>query len=220
MEQDNSAGKTQKFVTYLSIAFAILFIGGVIIVKSTVPSFSVTKMLVSIGFIVIFFGSVIFIWHLIEKNKELKKEKDEEKKKQPEAITIDQARDIALNAVTNVHYADYIDKILWDASEELGKGTKSNVYTLCGVGYFVKEKYYVIINMHFPEKKRAILIDPTDHQLRRAQQLCATYPEAEPNFREITTENVLTGNRQTIKEKVEEDKEVKKESKEEEKADI
>jgi len=223
MTDEQKMKKSEIFVRIIAGIFAFLFIIGIFVLKSFFPTFSVLKMVFSILGIIIFFGSFVIIWHLINVNRNLKDVKEEKIKKQPEAITIELARELALNAVQNTTYADYIVSVLWDGSEELGKGTKSNVYTLCGLGYYVKEKYYIILNMHFPEKKRCILIDPTDSQLRRAQQLCATYPEAEPNYREITNENQLLGTRQTIREKLpDEDKkeEENKKKKEEEKSDI
>lgn len=211
-EEIKKMQNSEKLIIVLGIIFAVLFIAGAIIIKASVPSYSIGKLIITIVVIILFFGSILTIWHFIEKGKNKGKiQEDLNKKKQPDPINHDEARKMALEATENEIYGEYIRfNVLNEGVEELGKGIKSQVYWLEGEGKYTKKDYFVAINMHFPDKKKCILINPTETQKLRAKMLCSTFPEDEPNIREVTTRNVLTGTEQTIKERKEEKKEEEK----------
>lgn len=206
MEDSINVNKDTKFRTIL-IIIGIIMIAIVWIIKYNVESFSILWLIISIVAIILFIGGLIFLMnkYLINasSNKALKQDE------LPRSITLAQAVEIAKEATKTEEFADYLGGCLDYGVEQLGKGKKSNIFYYKAKGFYENSVYYILINMHYPLEKRAILIDPSEERLVRAKMLLATYPEEEPNVKETITENPLLGTRQIILEKQkQEDKKV------------
>lgn len=188
------------------IGIGVFFLVVIVLIKYNVESFSIGYAILSGAIIIAFFGGLIFVL-----NKYVFKESDAinpKKNELPKSITLAQAVEIAKEATKTEEFADYLNGCLNYGVEQLGHGTKSNIFYYKAKGLYENSIYYILLNMHYPLEKRAVLIDPTEKELARAKMLLATYPEEEPNVKETVTENPLLGTRQVIIEKqAKEDKE-------------
>lgn len=207
----------EKLVRTLTIISAIVLLITITIVKFNVESFSVTLFLIIIILIVFLAGGIIVAFHYIQKNKEEKIQTEEQSKKLPPAISLEQAREIAVQATQNPTYADYIPHCLGESVEQIGKIVKSNIYIYKARGVYQPNLYVVMLNMHFPNQMRTILIDPKENEIHRAKMLLANYPEDEPNIKRTVTENPLLGTRQVTEESITPPEEPKKEEEKKEK---
>jgi len=198
------------FVGILFIVFLII-LG---IVKYLNPAFSLGWILISLGIGVVILVLIFVLYKVMNKSSSNLPKDDE---KLPNSITKKEAYQLAINTVKDTPYLDYIeDYVKEDYVEELGEGKKSKVYILHATrGLYEDEPYFVIINMHEPNKNIGVLRNPSPIKLLRAKMLMAINPEKSPNFRTIDNENVITGVKQRITEPIadkdKENKEAKKE---------
>ena len=114
-------------------------------------------------------------------------------------ITVAQAFEIAEHALKSKKYADYIAEVIDEGVEEHGLGlNKSKIYFLYCVGKYTRNKYFVTINMHYPEENRRIMINPTQYAIHKAKQMLATTPEEEPDTEVVERRNPLLGTEEKI----------------------
>lgn len=216
MELDKSLDKNkkmEKLVIYLSVFVFIILIIILITIKINIPSFNLKTFVLLIIGMIIFFGGIIGFSYFFSKRNKIE-DKDENDIKLPKAITYEQARELAKKATMNPEYAEYINGCLGEKVEQLGRGVKSNIYSYKAQGYYRGDIIYVLLNMHYPNEKRSILINPTEFELERAKMSLAINPEPNPSIREIKTSNPLLGTEQitteVIREKEEKEKEKEK----------
>lgn len=205
----------EKFVVWMSIVVAIILIFVLIIIKVNYPTFKLSFFILSIIGVFFFFGMIIFLSSYLGRKKKDKTENlNKEDEKIPKPVTLEQCREIAKKATINPEYAEYLQTCLGEKVESFGKGQKSLIYTYHGKGYYDDNNIFVVINMHYPNDRRTILIDPTPVELQMSKMLLAVSPEPSPDVREIRTSNPILGTEQTVIETVHKDekKEEKKES--------
>jgi len=206
--------KNTTILKILTVAFIIFILGILVIAKINIPSFPLWQVfLYAIIFIIIAFA----IYFIIKKYSSKDKEEKDKENNLPTAITLEQARELAINAIKSKHYADYIHtNIISERVYHLGKNIKNNIYMLKAKGIYENNNYYILINMHKPEILKTILLNPkTESEIFQAMMYLAEQPMDEPNVRTIVNRNILTGNEQVIQEKLKDTEEKKEEEKKE-----
>lgn len=206
--------KKEIALRVISIILGIFFVVGLIIIKINVEEFPLGWTIFGVALSVVFFTILFFIFEISNKIKNLKKSADGDEKL-PAPITPLQAYEIVEDILKSPRYADYIDEVIDEGTEELGETIRSQVYSIYFTGKYTKQKYIVALNCHFPSQKRRIKINPTPTQIAQIKQLVAKYPEKAPNIKITEEENPLIGTKRKITEKTKpkEDKEGKKEDK-------
>lgn len=204
--------KSDKFIIVLITIFIIIASIVLIIIKANNVNFKLGYLLLSIAGVIIVLSFFGYGFHFLF-NKKLGLAEDKKEEKLPPAITVEEAREIAINAVKNKVYADYIIDCKGETSEHLGKNIKSLVYCYIAQGKYEDALYYVILNRHFPNQTISILIDPSDDEILRAKILSAVYPEEAPSVKKTRLENPMTGVVQTTEEFIK-DKDEKEKAKE------
>ncbi|MEK6878846.1 MAG: hypothetical protein AABY22_04560 [Nanoarchaeota archaeon] len=215
--------KKSKFGTVLKIlsgiiCSAILII--LIIVKTNIPAFPLGWFVFLIALTIFIFGVIFFGFDIIRKIKEKTKETEElTKEKLHAVITLEQARELAQNALTNPHFADYTAGCYGEKTETIGENIKSKVYIYKTKGLYENngegDFIYIIINMHDPNL-HDILINPSPVELRGAIRGCSIDPPQTPDIEEIREGPSLSGIERTIKRITQQKKGIKPEKKREE----
>ena len=177
--------------------FFFVYMLSLILVKLSNPEFSFSLLIFLLLLGVFIVGAIVFgFYHFGKKKIEAKNEIA----KIPKAIDKKTAYKIAQDILSEPPFADYINEntIDKDTVEEVGKGQKTSIYLLVGKGIYRNCKYAIILNMHIPHERNTVLVNPTDYELNKYKQLLSFSPEDEPDTERITTENILTGNKQLI----------------------
>ena len=205
---------TEKLIRIFSILIGIVFIIVLILIKIYNPTFKFGYLILGILGIILFFTIIIVGYHLLSKNKNVVPEGGVSDKLPPPA-TMEQCRDLAKMQLKNPLYADYPDGSGKETNELLGKTIKSYVYTFTTICVYSKQKHVVIMNRHFPNETLNVLIDPTDYEINKIKNNVAFTPMEEPNVKEVTISDPLSGRSITTKEEIhsteKEDKDKKKE---------
>ena len=197
----------------LSIA-AVVLLCVLVIIKVNNEEFSI-GWTIAIGIIIIaFFAVVIFGINFFSRKSA--PETTSEDKKLPRAVTVEQATEIAIRAIKNPHFGDYVFDCLGEGIEEHGRGVKSTIYIYKAKGEYEGCTYVILVNMHYPLEKHRVLINPTDLEVEKAKMMLADFPEPDPAKRIITTKNPILGTEQTVEE-INPQKEEEKNKSEEEK---
>lgn len=204
-------------VSILAAIGAIIIIVFLIILKINIPKFPLWQVfLYSIIVIVVAVGIYFFSSYLSKRKKSIQ---ENGSSKVPAAITVEQAREMAIKAIKSPIYADYVGKsCLGEKVFHLGKNIKNNIYCYkCKGLYETNDIYYVLINMNWPNIYRTVLINPKDDkEVLNAMMMLSQNPEEEPSTREIVTRNALTGSEQVIKETIKKEDKTAEDKKKEE----
>ena len=186
-----------KLLWIVSAIFFVVFFVSLVLVKLSNPDFSLGILisLIIIGMLVI--GAIIFAVSYFNKKKI---DPINDIPKIPKACDKKTAYAIAQHILSEPPFADYLDEntIEKDTIEEVGKGQKTSIYCLVGRGIYVNCKYAIILNMHVPHERNTVLRNPTDYEMNKYKQLLSFSPEDEPDIERITTENMMTGNKQLV----------------------
>lgn len=204
------ASKSEKLIWIIGIVFTVIFLIVLVLVKLSVPSFTLGPFIFSILGVLLFFGLIIGVYHFISKR--IASPVEAPNKKLAPAVTLEQAREIAIKCTQNAAYADYITGCLGEEVEELGK-TGSLVYTYKGKGKYEKDIYYVVLNMHAPEKRMSILFNPSENKLLNAKLKAADNPVIEVGKKITTVSNPISGTQVITEEPGVADKDKEKEAK-------
>lgn len=201
-----------KFISISGGILLFFYLIVLIIVKQNLESLKIFWFI-----FLIFLGILLYIvvvggyWWM---NVRVKKEEIKTAKELPKPITRVEAQEYAENLLRHPTYAELMPNPEYNGVKELGKNIKSCIYILYGKGKFEKEKYYcVMINMHYPDSKNKILINPTKADLKKEAQLLADFPEEEPSTEETRTYNPLLGIYQETKKRLKQEEKPKKEEK-------
>lgn len=216
-------------ISNVKLVFSLVIIGFIIeiiilfIIKSQVETFSwnqLLKWLIS-GFII--FGGIMGGFHYYNRNKE-KVISDIKKKfsKQPEPITFLECQNLVNKMMYSPRYAQYLGKIEKEYVIGVGENVKSDIYVLIARGRFldngIQQKYVIMINMHYPENKKCVLINPSEYEIMQRAKGLASYPEKEKEYEDITTRNASLGVETIVRKPVKQEE--KKEDKEKLKEDM
>jgi len=195
----------QKIIKILSIGLGIIAIIILIILRS--------KKLVSNWvflwmFLVALIVCAIFAFFYFKDVISKKFKEANEEDKTPKAITLEQARELAKNATKTPDFADYTDSGEGETIFKCGDNNDKNwIYCRRSIGEYTKDYYFVLINMHFPDKKDILILEDglgdkwwANVQLKEKANLLSTVPMPPPSTRETSRENILTGVREDIKE--------------------
>jgi hypothetical protein len=199
MELDKKSRFAEKFVQWLAGIAGVIIIIGLIMYKLNNPEFKLSYFIYFIIITALIFTAIILAsYYYSKKNKLGLFDKKEEYEKLPKPVTMEQCREIVKNMMKNPDYADYLD-FIHDGVESYGKGQKSLIYTAEVKSYYGDDKFFIILNMHYPNERRSILngnINP--NELEIAKMRLGTTLEPTPDIREIKTSNPLLGTEQTI----------------------
>lgn len=200
----------QKFVKIISIILFIATIVVLIIIANVSESFSLKPALIIGGISLVFFGVIFFSFEL----RRLFKNKATEQKESlelPSAITENQAYEIVESKFKTKNYADYIEEIYSGGAEIRGKNPGQWIFSLYFKTLYSEQKYFVGLNMHYPDKLQ-IILNPTATQRLTAKKRLATDPEEAPDIEEVTTYNPSLG-LSTIQKKITPKRKTKEETK-------
>lgn len=141
--------------------------------------------------------------------------------KLPESIPIEECRIIRDREILE-QYQNYLSSPDYEDVPSVGVGVKSSIYMCLAKGKYDEPyasenypKYFIAINTHYPDKKLAIVKNPSSQQIEKVISRLASFPEGEPDIREITEKNPLLGTERVTKETLHK-REEKKEKKEKE----
>lgn len=217
MEEEKQKPKEKrnisKIIKWLSIIVFILTIIVLIVIKIYYPSFQI-KWIVIILIIVGILSILMFFSFQIPKlfNKNVK----EDNFKNPKPITLQQAQLLATKIIGN-NLCDYLCNIEDEGIEEHGRLVKQKIYFLLGTGLYSKQKYFIAINMHFPETNYRYCINPeSPAKISYIKKRLATDPEESPNKEVIERENPLLGTKEKITKSIHKDEKKETEAKKEE----
>ncbi len=181
----------QRFFKWFSVGVVVFVIIILIAIKNRNPDFNTGTFFIVIAFLGIgalgiIFSTKIFSWF---------KKKEPKIGELPPPISDDECFKIVEKILRSSRYANYIDEVNEDGSETLGEKIKSEIYTARIKGYFSDKgeriKYAFIINKHFADSKRKVLINPSDEKVNVTKSRMASYPERQPNIKEITEDGPL-----------------------------
>lgn len=192
VEKPSKYTKGEKFMRFASVAIVIILSISFIVINQIRPEFNLYIAFGILGGILAF----VFIGYLVMKL--FGKKKNDGNKLGP-IITLEQAREYARKATEDPEYSEYTRASLGEQIHHVGKDIKSVIYQRDSMGEMTRDKYTVLINMHDPKNKMAILINKKKSEINHAIQTLADNPEAEPDLVETIADNLLTGNRITTK---------------------
>ena len=186
-----------KLLWIVSGVFIFIYFISLLMIKLSNPEFSIGKMILYLLLGLAFVSAIIFgVYHFGKKKID---PKVSDVQKIPNAVDKKTAYKIAQDILREPPYADYFDdNTVKDMVEEVGKGQKTSIYCIVGKGIYVNSTYAVMLNMHVPLERNTVLRNPTDYEMNKYKQLLSFSPEDEPDIERITTENVLTGNKQLV----------------------
>jgi hypothetical protein len=209
-----------SMVIWISVILFLSIIVILFVIRANNPNFNIQKILIWGGSIALFFLVVLGGFWYLNKNKHTIEE--EAKKKVlalPQPITLAECRNFVKRAMYDPVYAQYLCDPLIEGPIIVGKNQKNSIYVFVAEGMYknsgITNNYAILINMHYPEIYRKILVKPTpftSYELVKIANLLSTSPEDEPDTRETEEQNPLLGYYKKVKEtqhKKEEKKEIK-----------
>lgn len=184
---------------FVKITSVSIFVIGLIAVlvfgrREEFPTGTVIVLLIVFGLIVLslFYGSQIL---------SSMSRKEDSDGKQPKAISDEDCFNIVKEAMVHPMYADSIGRVFESGSELIGELNKEKSWIYCL--YFKGKKggnsYAYIINKHFPDQHRRVLVNPSRNQIKMAKNGMASNPLSQPDVEETVREDPLTGVKSTTK---------------------
>jgi len=217
-EQEKERDKTEKTLKIFSIVIGVLLLIVLIIVKVYNPNFPlfwviILGVVVAVVSAIIYFSFTIFRWITREKE-----EKGEKAGGLPKAASLATLRGMSESALTNKFYANHLKKCKEEKFFHIGKN-KNRIYMYRAEALYTddmkKGEVVILINAHYPEDLRTILIDPSSSEISHAVNSLANEPEAPADEEESMIWNPVTqtyvSSKKIIHKKQEEKKEEKKE---------
>lgn len=209
----SSLNRKVLYIILAALAFVIIILS---VIKANYANFKTLPFIISIVLLIII-SSIIYgiFWYLRIREETSESKLIKESKILPKPITRDECLKIINKIMFSPTYADYLSTPEIDGPRAVGKGIKSWIYEYVAEGKYKnkdgkRNKYYIFINMHYPEDKHIILVNPNTYEVGKARNDIACFPSEELGERIVEEENMLTGNKrkviEKIKEKPEEDK--------------
>lgn len=195
MSEEESNVSEFSILKILSVVVFIITIVILVVIKLVNPDLSLWKIIL-IGFI---FLILVIILYFSRELYDYFTERDSKKGKSlPDPITFAEARELAKKILGDKEFGNEVSEILDEGIEEHGKsGNSQSIYFLHCRGKFsdynINKNYFIAINMHYPNIRRRILINPGISTMGYAKKLLAKDPEHAPDTEETVSENVLTG---------------------------
>jgi len=219
MEETTPVKKdNKKLVLAAMIVFFIIAVLVLYVIKINSTNFKWAYFFIwTAGLLIIFGGGIIGFYVFNRGKKEIEEDVKEKYLKQAAPITIGECENLVRKIMEDPLYCQYLGTPINAGVVDKGKILKSSIYIFEAYGKYLLKgeriKYSILINMHSPDIKRRVLTNATPYEVNKAAELLATNPDNEPDVREIINENILTGNKQTIREQI---KTLEKEEKKEE----
>lgn len=215
MENPNSPKSNVKLVWIVAAIFAFLYGAAVLIYGLSNPEFGIGKMIlwILLGWIVVAGGAGGFHWNTKREKEKLLTEGIAEKL--PPPIKKAEARAYAQKLISGEPFSDYLSVVMHESSALFGKSKRTQIYTLKGRGkYNQNDSYCVIINQHVPEELSTVLINPSNHEIAKYQNLLSIDPEDEPVVEERIDRDLQTGKESVYRKRGKSEEPEKKEEKE------
>lgn len=205
VEEEKKVSSRSIFIA--AIAIFIVYSVIMFMYKYNNATFSTTKLVWFIaGGVAVLGGIPLIYWYLQNRDKKLRDLLKNEFKNLPQPISIEECRIIRDKEILE-QYENYLETPEFEDTPSVGVGIKSSIYIcLCTGKYddpYASEnypKFFIAINMHYPDKKKAIIKDPTPSQMEKVLSRIASFPEGEPDIREIVERNPLLGTERVTKE--------------------
>lgn len=209
MVEEESKKITTKAIFIAAITIFIVYSVILFMYKYNNDTFSMTKLLIFIGAGILVLGGIPTIfWYLNNRDSKLRDKLRKEFKSLPEPVSVEECRIIRDKEILE-HYENYLDVPEFEDTPSVGIGIKSSIYMCLATGKYDDPyasenypKFFIAINMHFPDKKKAIIKDPTPTQMEKVLARIASFPEGDPDIREIIERNPLLGTERVTKETV------------------
>jgi len=176
----------------LTILGAIILIALITILKFVITGFSWALYAILVVLILVA-GTLIIILPTILKGSDKSKDNKDEL---PKPASLAELESIAERALTNKHFANHLRGCDGYGFVTLAKSKNQIFYYKSKALYTSGMKegiVYVLINAHYPQDRKTILIDPNVYQLNQAIKNLGTVTEDELPMEEMTTRNEGTG---------------------------
>ena len=205
MEEEKNLTPEKKSNSSLVIWVCIIFfIAEVIIVsiaKANSKTFSTGAFIIWLAGGLVLFGGVALGFFLTNRKKSLiEKETEEKLSKFPKPITFEEVEKIVDKIFKHSKYSQYVSSPEEEGVESVGEyPSTSYVYHCVVQGVYkdkisgVRPKYGVIINMHYPDTLKMIVVDPTDAKMRSSINKLACAPIKAPDREIVRERNNLMG---------------------------
>ena len=209
--EEQKKQNNNRVINFITIGIGIFLIISLIIIKINNSSFStlwfiIILVAIIIGFIILLFSGKIF--SMFESN-------DSDKKiTLPNPASLEALLEICDKALVNSHFANHIAKK--NAQMRFihtGKVNVNRIFIYQDRLLYGNTSVAIIINTHYPNDLRTILLDPTETQIVKAAHNLASNPEPEKDMEESTIYNPITNTVITTK-KTASPKDEKKDEKE------
>ena len=211
----------ERTLKIFAVVIGIFLLACIVLIKVINPNLSLLWVIILMA-VVIGVSCLMFFWFRLFKKKEIKEEKITVGKL-PQPLSLDSLRRLAQSALTNEFYANHLQAATDEKFYHIGKINKARIFVYHSKLLYADEakngEVYIIINAHFPEELRSILIDPTPYELNHTIKMLSNEPEDEPNISESVIFNPMTNTIQQSR-KVEKPREEKKEEHKEQKEDL
>ncbi len=203
MEDDSNSEKehqdkqqnNQKVVRILATVVLVFTVGFLIYYKISInPEFSPRILTILVSSIVGFYLILFFGFKMFQLFEDRWVSKNKKENKLPAQISIEEAREYAKKILMKKDYADMIKHIKKEITVSSGDGTKNQIYACEAEGvYAVGVNYVILINMNYPEKKYAVLKDPTPHEVLKTTRGLPMESSETPNTTIIEENDAFRG---------------------------
>jgi len=197
-EEKTKSEKLLRIFCIIIGVFSLIILG---IVKYQVPEFKLIYVVLLGAVVAIICTAGFYSFELMYKLKELKEHK-KEISKQPKPASLDELRRIAKSALTNEHYMNHLKGCIKEQFVHFGKAVKSRIYVYVAPALYNDEMkkgiVYILINTHYPNELRDVLIDPSFSEVMNALKSLASDPEDEPDKEIIERNFPLLGSSEKI----------------------
>lgn len=213
----------EKLAKIFIVLGSLLLIGTVFSIKFLNPNVDWKWIWIVIGIIIFVAATFFIIFYLFSLKKQ--REDIESERVLPLAITMEQARELAIKATESPEYHEYTRAGKGEKIKHAGHGNKTWIYCRRSQGQYTRDWFFVIINMHFPDKKTILTLEDDlgllwfNHPaIISAVNDLSESPIRDPDIITRVSENPIFGSKEMV-EKIIQEKEEEKNKEEKNKED-
>lgn len=190
----NSSSSPKRIILsrILTIIISFIVLSVLTILKFIIASFSWILYVILAVLIVVACIIIIILPNILKVSEKKKDDKEE----LPKPATLAELELLAEKALTNKHFANHLRGCDGYGFVTLAKSKNQIFYYKSRALYTAGMKegvVYVLINAHYPQDRKTILIDPNVYQLNQAIKNLGTVTEDELPMEEMITRNEGTG---------------------------
>jgi hypothetical protein len=181
-------GKGEKAVRITLYVIAFIGIVVILVAKSQIPAFPLSAVILSIVGLLVLLG-IMFVGYKFFNRSSLSNVQEE---KLPEPKTVDEMIQFSKDVIDN-DFADYVDGEGKYTTEVIGDHVKSSIFTYYAQGVHDDVLYVIVSNMHYPNKNRSALKNPSAIEIQHAKMSAASQPARSPDKKLTTVINPALG---------------------------